>query len=111
MADGKQKAQLELLGAPPRVVRAEARTTFVHVADVHLGLGDEGGERFHDYGDALAEAAHHAVRTRATFFAIAGDLFDRRDITAATLRLARRALEPLREAKIPVYAIEGNHDR
>ena len=103
-------AQLELLTPRPKAP-APARPSFVHVADVHLGLGEEGSERFHDYGDALAAAALHAVRARASCFLVAGDLFDRRDISAATLTLAKRALTPLREARIPAYAIEGNHDR
>ncbi|MCC6996035.1 MAG: metallophosphoesterase [Deltaproteobacteria bacterium] len=106
----KMRAQLELIGGM-RPGDADRPPSFVHVADVHLGLGDEDSERFHDYGDALAAAVEHAVRTRVTCFLIAGDLFDRRDISAATLRLARRALEPLRKAGIPAYAIEGNHDR
>src|SRR3954464_14114707 len=102
-------AQLELLTGRPRTPSSAVR--FVHVADVHLGLGEEGSERFHDYGDALAAAVQHAVRVRASFFLVAGDLFDKRDISAATLSLARRALTPLRDAGIPAYAIEGNHDR
>jgi len=107
MHDDTMRAQLELIGGS----KADKPPSFVHVADVHLGVGEEGSERFHDYGDALAAAVEHAVRARVSCFVIAGDLFDRRDISSATLRMARRALEPLRRAGIPAYAIEGNHDR
>src|SRR5581483_12166741 len=58
-----------------------------------------------------ARALDIAITDRADFVLIAGDLFDRKVVSPDVLHAhARRALERLRAASIPVFAIEGNHD-
>lgn len=85
---------------------------FYHVADVHLGrrrldgrLPDE------DMAVAFRFIAEAAVVDRADVFLIAGDLFDRSQVEPPHLRQAEDVLGLLKEAGIPVVAIEGNHDK
>ena len=85
---------------------------FLHIADVHLGkYQHQSAERYGDYFAALESVVAHALREKIDALLIAGDLFDEQEPAAETIRRAARALRPLRERGIPVYAIEGNHDR
>ena len=85
---------------------------FIHCADVHLGKGAHAGtERYGDYFRAFASLAAYAAKESVDAVLIAGDFFDEQEPSAETLMGAMRVLRPLREAGIPVYAIEGNHDR
>jgi exonuclease SbcD len=94
------------------------RTRFLHLADVHLGTYHWGSqERARDYGRGLTWAAQYAADSRSApgaavqLVLIAGDLFDKAGIDAATHDDAYNALRILRAAKIPVVVTEGNHDR
>jgi DNA repair protein SbcD/Mre11 len=85
---------------------------FLHVADVHLGCDrydhpQRTRDFFHAFYDALDQ---YAVAAAVDFVLIAGDLFEQRQILPATLNQAQLCLEILQEARIPVLAIEGNHD-
>ena len=51
------------------------------------------------------------MNDRADVFVLAGDLFDRPQVEPGHLRQAQEVLQILYRAKIPVVAIEGNHDR
>ena len=85
---------------------------FLHIADIHLGkYQHQSAERYGDYFAALESVVAHARREKVDALLIAGDLFDEQEPAAETIRRAARALRPLREAGISVYAIEGNHDR
>ncbi|MBO1346830.1 MAG: metallophosphoesterase [Hormoscilla sp. GUM202] len=85
---------------------------FLHVADVHLGFDRyENAERTKDFFLAFQDALEkYAVREAVDFVVIAGDLFEHRHILPATLNQAQVCLDMLKEAGIPVLAIEGNHD-
>src|SRR4051812_3598703 len=88
---------------------------FLHISDVHLGAFAEDPVRRRDVAVAFARALDLALGNeqdeRADFVVIAGDLFDRKIVSPDVLHdHARTALERLRRASIPVYAIEGNHD-
>ena len=52
-----------------------------------------------------------AIAEAADVFLIAGDLFDRAQVEPPHLRQAQQVLVRLKEAGIPVVAIEGNHDK
>lgn len=85
---------------------------FLHVADVHLGYDRYNSKErsldfFYAFQDALAK---YAVEAEVDFVVIAGDLFEHRMIQPATLNQAQVCLQMLQDAKIPVLAIEGNHD-
>ncbi|MGA7937123.1 MAG: DNA repair exonuclease [Kovacikia sp.] len=85
---------------------------FLHLADIHLGFDRyDSKERTKDFFWALEDAIQkYAIDAQVDFVAIAGDLFEHRTIQPGTLNQAKVCLEMLQEAKIPVLAIEGNHD-
>ncbi len=88
------------------------RASFIHVADTHLGYEQYGvRERFNDFSRTFWRIADDAKERRVDFVLIAGDLFNKRAIDAQTLLHATEGLRRLKEANIPVLAIEGNHDR
>lgn len=85
---------------------------FIHLADVHLGHQQYGANaRFNDFGRAFLEGIDYAVHAQAAFVIIAGDLFHKKAIGPLTLLQAVDGLKRLRDAGIPVIAVEGNHDR
>ncbi|HEX8921965.1 MAG TPA: exonuclease SbcCD subunit D [Pyrinomonadaceae bacterium] len=86
---------------------------FLHVADVHLGcrrynLEERTKDFFRAWYDVIT---NHAIPNRVDFILIAGDFFDRRNIDPQAMNHAIAGLELLKEAGIPVVAIEGNHDQ
>jgi DNA repair exonuclease SbcCD nuclease subunit len=85
---------------------------FLHLADVHLGFDRyDSKERTQDFFYAFNDALEkYAIVPQVDFVVIAGDLFEHRNIQPATLNQAQVALKALKEAGIPVLAIEGNHD-
>ncbi|MGB3613150.1 MAG: exonuclease SbcCD subunit D [Elainellaceae cyanobacterium] len=85
---------------------------FLHMADIHLGFNRyDCPERTKDFFYTLYDVLQiHAVNESVDFVAIAGDLFEHRNIQPATLNQAQKCLELLATAKIPAIAIEGNHD-
>ncbi len=88
------------------------RTSFIHVADTHLGYEQYGvRERFNDFSRAFWDIMDEAVERRVDFVVIAGDLFNKRAIDAQTLIHAIEGLKNLKERGIVAIAIEGNHDR
>ncbi|MBD2067587.1 DNA repair exonuclease [Leptolyngbya sp. FACHB-671] len=85
---------------------------FLHLADVHLGFDRyDSKERTRDFFYAFNDALEkYAVAADVDFVVIAGDLFEHRNIQPATLNQAQTCLQMLKQAGIPVLAIEGNHD-
>ncbi|WP_448571619.1 metallophosphoesterase family protein [Trichothermofontia sp.] len=85
---------------------------FLHLADVHLGYDRyDNPRRSQDFYWALQDVLQrYAIDAAVDFVLIAGDLFEHRHIHPATLNQAQLCLDLLREAHIPVLAIEGNHD-
>ncbi|HEX8853367.1 MAG TPA: exonuclease SbcCD subunit D, partial [Pyrinomonadaceae bacterium] len=86
---------------------------FIHMSDVHLGCRRYNlDERTKDFFRAWYDAINkHAIPNRVDFVLIAGDFFDRRNIDPQTMNHAMAGLQQLKDAGIPVVAIEGNHDR
>lgn len=88
------------------------RASFLHMADTHLGYEQYGvRERFNDFSKAFWSIVDEAINRHVDFVIIAGDLFNKRAIDAMTLIHAIEGLRRLKDARIPVIAIEGNHDR
>ena len=85
---------------------------FLHIADIHLGFDRyDSPERTKDFFFTFCDVLQrYAVDAEVDFVAISGDLFEHRTILPNVLNQAELALAPLREAGIPVLAIEGNHD-
>ena len=85
---------------------------FLHVADIHLGIRRyRSEERARDFFLAWRECIErHAIAERVSFVLIAGDFFDARKVEPQAMNQAMLPLTRLRDAGIPVVAIEGNHD-
>jgi exonuclease SbcD len=86
---------------------------FLHMSDVHLGcrrynLEERTKDFFRSWHDVIKR---HALPNEVDFVLIAGDFFDRRNIDPQTMNHALAGLQLLKDARIPVVAIEGNHDR
>lgn len=86
---------------------------FLHMSDVHLGcrrynLEERTKDFFRSWYDVIE---NHAIPNEVDFVLIAGDFFDRRNIDPQTMNHALAGLQILKDAGIPVVAIEGNHDR
>jgi len=86
--------------------------SFLHCADIHLGhLQFNEPQRLLDFAGVFARVAEYALDNRVDFILLSGDFFHKRAINAYTLEQSIRLLAPLKEAGIPVVAIEGNHDK
>lgn len=85
---------------------------FLHLADIHLGFDRYGSaERTKDFFYAFNDVVEkYAIQDPVDFVVIAGDLFEHRMIQPGVLNQAQVVLSALKEANIPVFAIEGNHD-
>lgn len=85
---------------------------FLHIADIHLGFDRyDNPARTKDFFLAFQDVIQrYAIGEQVDFVLIAGDLFEHRNIQPATLNQAQVCLQMLKEAGIPVLAIEGNHD-
>lgn len=84
---------------------------FLHVADIHLGYEQYNlPQRENDFARAYFAVADYATAEGVDFVLIAGDLFHKAHADALTMKQAIRGLEILKAARVPVVAIEGNHD-
>jgi DNA repair protein SbcD/Mre11 len=86
---------------------------FLHIADIHLGCRRYNlEERTKDFYRAWADViTKHAIPNSVDFVLICGDFFDRRNVDPQAMNHAMVGLRTLKEAGIPVIAIEGNHDQ
>jgi DNA repair exonuclease SbcCD nuclease subunit len=83
-----------------------------HAADIHLGRRRlDGRLPDSDIAAAFEYIAKAAIDDQADVLLLAGDLFDRPQVEPPHLRQAQRILSLLNAARIPVIAIEGNHDK
>ncbi|HIK19053.1 MAG TPA: DNA repair exonuclease [Leptolyngbyaceae cyanobacterium M33_DOE_097] len=85
---------------------------FLHIADIHLGYDKyDNPERTKDFYFALQDVIdRYAIAANVDFVLIAGDLFEHRNLQPHILNQAQLCLDQLKQANIPVLAIEGNHD-
>lgn len=86
---------------------------FLHIADVHLGctryqLPESPGDFYDAWLDVLRR---YAIDEEVEFVLMAGDFFHKRNVPPETMDHAVAGLNLLKEAGIPVVAIEGNHDQ
>ncbi len=85
---------------------------FVHIADLHLGRTQFNQPfRYDDYLKAFRETIEKSVKMKVDFILIAGDLFHVSKPSPRTLRDAIEVLSIPKKRDIPVFAIEGNHDK
>jgi DNA repair exonuclease SbcCD nuclease subunit len=86
---------------------------FLHLADVHLGCTRyQLPESPRDFFDAWMDVLqHYAVGEKVDFVLMCGDFFHKRSIPPETMNYAVEGLQLLKDARIPVVTIEGNHDQ
>ena len=86
---------------------------FLHLADVHLGCTRyQLPESPRDFFDALIDVLRkYAVDEEVDFVIMCGDFFHKRSVPPETMNYAFAGLSMLKDADIPVVAIEGNHDQ
>src|SRR5215213_2959601 len=98
---------------PSRISYNVSTMKFLHMADIHLGcrrynLEERTKDFFRAWYDVIT---NHVIPNQVDFMLVVGDFFDRRNIDPQAMNHAMAGLELLREAGIPVVAIEGNHDQ
>lgn len=90
---------------------------FLHCSDIHLGrkpVGAAGGDfsrkRFEDYFKAFSLVVNTAIGRKTDALLVAGDFFDKKELTPDVLARTEELLLKLKEHSIEVILIEGNHD-
>ncbi len=86
---------------------------FLHIADVHLGCTRYNlPESPRDFFDAWIDVLRkYAVGEKVDFVIMCGDFFHKRNVPPETMNYAVAGLNMMKDAGIPVVAIEGNHDQ
>ncbi|MCG2720056.1 MAG: exonuclease SbcCD subunit D, partial [Nanoarchaeota archaeon] len=84
---------------------------FIHCADLHLGTNRyKNEERKYDFVLSFKDLAIYAIAQKVAFILVSGDFFNKKQIDPDALEGAIEVLSLLKDAKIEVIAIEGNHD-
>lgn len=85
--------------------------SFVHVADLHLGYSQYNLDvRREDFDKAFVEVVDKTIELKPNFMVIAGDLFHQARPSNVTLEVAITNFRRLRDAGIPILAVDGGHD-
>jgi len=85
--------------------------SFVHVADLHLGYSQYNLDaRRQDFENAFKEVVDKTIELKPDFMLIAGDFFHQARPSNVTLETAITNFRRLRDAGIPVLAVDGGHD-
>jgi exonuclease SbcD len=94
------------------VLAIRTRLRFVHLSDSHLGYRQYGlKQRLKDWSRATQEIVNYAVTNEVDFVLHSGDLFNSNVVDHTTLIDAIKILNTLKQAEIPFFVIDGNHDR
>ncbi|WP_456465056.1 metallophosphoesterase family protein [Persephonella sp.] len=85
---------------------------FLHLSDTHLGYHQYGlQERAADFFDVFNEAVDFALEKKVDFIIHTGDFFHSSRPSNQIILQGMEILKRLKDAKIPVFVISGNHDR
>jgi len=85
---------------------------FIHISDTHLGYNQYGLlERSRDFFDVFMEGVEYAIEHRVDFVLHTGDFFHSSRPSNNVLIQGMEIVQKLRQAKIPIFVISGNHDR
>lgn len=86
---------------------------FLHISDVHLGCTRyQLAESPRDFFDAWIDVLQrYGIAEKVDFVIMCGDFFHKRSVPPETMNYAVAGLQLMKDAGIPVVAIEGNHDQ
>jgi len=85
--------------------------SFVHAADLHLGYAQYNLDvRRRDFNNVFGELVDKTIELEPDFMIIAGDIFEHARPSNSTLEVAITNFRRLRDAGIPVLAVDGSHD-
>lgn len=87
----------------------------LHCSDIHLGKRPFGSrefsqKRYLDFFNVFNELIDRAIEEKIDIFIVAGDLFDKKELTPDVLKRCEKSFEKLKENGIKAFIIEGNHD-
>ena len=87
----------------------------IHTGDLHLGLtfkslGKKSRLHRRDCQDVFSNIIQLTIKEKADALLIAGDLFDDKNPSKSIVSFVIDELNQLKEKKIPVFIITGNHD-
>ena len=85
---------------------------FLQISDTHLGYHQYGlPEREADFYDVFEEAIDIAINNKVDFILHSGDFFHTSRPSNDIFLKAINLIQRLKENKIPIFTISGNHDR
>ena len=85
--------------------------SFVHAADLHLGYAQYNLDvRRRDFNNVFGELVDKTIALKPDFMILAGDIFEHARPSNSTLEAAIANLRKLKDAGIPVLAVDGSHD-
>jgi len=85
--------------------------SFVHAADLHLGYSQYNLDvRRRDFDSVFGELVDKTIELAPDFMVIAGDIFEHARPSNSTLEAAIANFRRLKDAGIPVLAVDGSHD-
>jgi len=87
----------------------------IHTGDLHLGmtfksLGEKSKLHRRDCQDVFSNIIDLTIKEKANALLIAGDLFDEPNPSKSIVTFVIEELKRLKDKKIPVFIITGNHD-
>ena len=87
----------------------------LHCSDIHLGKKTFGTKefsqkRYQDFFDVFDEMVNIAIEKEVDVFVVAGDLFDKKEITPDILNKSEEIFGKLKNKGIFAIITEGNHD-
>jgi len=84
---------------------------FIHCGDLHIGTNRyKNDERKRDFISSFKDMAEYAIEQKVDFVIVSGDFFNKKQIDPDALEGAIEVLSILKDSKIDVVVIEGNHD-
>jgi exonuclease SbcD len=85
--------------------------SFVHAADLHLGYAQYNLDvRRRDFNNVFGELVDKTIALAPDFLILAGDIFEHARPTNSSLEVAITNFRRLKDAGIPVLAVDGSHD-
>ena len=101
----------KLKGQDRRKISVMKSFSFVHAADLHLGYAQYNLDvRRRDFNNVFGELVDKTIELAPDFMILAGDIFEHARPSNSTLEAAIANFRRLRDAGIPVLAVDGSHD-